>query len=345
MPKEEQIDGLAVRHPRYAYLPKFGHGLAGYLYAASLAGAVLRQQGSFDALLGSWAYPDGFATVKLAALLGVPAVVKVHGSDLNVLSKLAGPRRRIEWALSHAARVVAVNRPLAERAVALGADPDRVDVVPNGVDREVFHPRNRREARHSLGVKGDGPLVLFVGHVTEAKGAFDLVRAFAAAGRALRETQLVLVGDGAGKAACAALAQELAVDARFVGAETQERIPTWLAACDVLALPSWNEGTPNVVLEALACGRRVVATSVGGIPDVVTSEALGALVPPRDPAALAAALRVAVATPYDPDAVARALPNPTWAGSAELLHRSLLSALEVRARAARAPIRSELQVA
>jgi teichuronic acid biosynthesis glycosyltransferase TuaC len=345
VPAREDLDGLCVRHPRFAYVPRFGHGIAGHLYAASLAPMVMRYRGRVDVLLGSWAYPDGYAAVLLAELLGVPAVVKVHGSDLNVLAKWPAPRRRLEWALPRAARVVAVSRPLAQAAVELGVDAGRVDLVPNGIDRRVFHPRDRGEARRELGLAPEGPIALYVGHVTEAKGAFDLVRAFAAAGGALRGTRLVVVGDGTGLHACQALAQELGVEVCFIGAEPHERVPLWLAACDVLVLPSWNEGTPNVVLEALACGRRVVATTVGGIPDIVTSEELGRLVPPREPQALAAALVASVSAPYDADAIARLSPTPSWEESAKLLHSSLLSALEARARETFEQVEGETQAA
>ena len=126
------------------------------------------------------------------------------------------------------------------------------------------------------------------------------------------------------------MAHRLTDTISFVGAQPHERISTWLAACDLLALPSWNEGMPNVVLEALASGRRVVATRVGGIPEVVTDE-LGILVPPRDVSALTRALETALATQYDPLAISAALNRPDWDGSARLLHESLLSALGSRA--------------
>jgi glycosyltransferase involved in cell wall biosynthesis len=333
VPRHEQIEGLSVHHPRFAYVPKLAQGLLGPLYAASLAPAVLRYRGRVDVILGSWAYPDGYAAVTLGELLGVPAVIKVHGSDLNVLARRKAPRRRMEAAFRRAARVVTVSRPLAEIAAELGAPRESIDVVPNGIDRTLFHPRDRMAARRALGIRGDGPVVLFVGHVAAAKGALDLVRAFATAGERLKGTQLVMVGDGADFVECGRLAETLRVEATFTGAEPHERIPLWLAACDVLALPSWNEGVPNVVLEALASGRRVVATRVGGIPDVVATDELGELVAPRDPDALARALERAVATPYDPMRISSALPTPSWEGSAELLHRSLLAALEGRARA------------
>jgi teichuronic acid biosynthesis glycosyltransferase TuaC len=330
VPKHDEIAGLRVRHPRFAFVPKLGHGVAGPLYAASLAGTALGYRGRVDVVLGCWAYPDGFAAVRLAEWLGVPALIKLHGSDMNVVARLSGPRRRLQWALPRVARVVAVSRPLAEAAAALGAPRDRIDVVPNGVDREVFRPSDRAEARRALGLPLEAPLVLYVGHVTAPKGAGDLLEAFELLAGRMSSAHLVLVGDGAELEAYRARARRLGSRVRFVGAEPHERIPTWLAACDVLCLPSWNEGMPNVVLEALASGRAVVASRVGAVSEVVTGPP-HALVPPRDPAALARALEATLATPYEPSRIAADLSYPDWAGSARLLHESMLQALTGRA--------------
>jgi glycosyltransferase involved in cell wall biosynthesis len=330
VPATELIDGLVVRHPRFAFVPKVGRGLSGPLYAASLAGTALRYQGRVDVVLGSWAYPDGFAAVVLAELLGVPAVVKLHGSDMNVVARLPGPRRCLEWALPRAERVVAVSKPLREAAIAFGVTPDRVDIVPNGIDRARFRPQDQKDARRALGLPLGGSVVLYVGNIELHKGTSDLILAFAPLARR-RDVSLIMLGDGTQVTECGKLAAELAAPVRFVGPRPHEEVPSWMAACDVLALPSWNEGTPNVVLEALACGRRVVATRVDGTPNVVSSDILGTLVPPRDPTALTAALEAAVSTPYDPIAVSEALDAPDWQGSARLLHDSLLAALGSRA--------------
>ncbi|HEY0986928.1 MAG TPA: glycosyltransferase, partial [Kofleriaceae bacterium] len=108
-----------------------------------------------------------------------------------------------------------------------------------------------------------------------------------------------------------------------------------LAACDVLVLPSHVEGTPNVVLEALACGRRVVASAVGGVPDLLTSPTLGALVTPRDPDALAGALTQALRTPYAPEAVAELGARGGWEASADALHAVLAAAADASVSEAR----------
>jgi len=331
VPERETIDGLRVRHPRFMFLPRIGHAVSGPLYAASLAKTALEYRGRVDIVLGSWAYPDGYAAVVLADLLGVPAVIKLHGSDMNVVARMPGPRKRLEWALPRAERVVAVSRPLAEAALNLGVAKHRIDVIPNGIDRDAFQPRDRDEARRELGLPIDERIVLYVGNVLETKGTLDLVRAFGEAGPRLPRTRLVVLGGGKDLEACTLLAKELGIDAQFLGPKPHAEIPRWITACDLLALPSWNEGMPNVVLEALASGRRVVATHVGGIPDIVTSEQLGLLVSPKNPVELAAALERVLATEGDPAVISQSLPIGDWEHSARALYQSLLSALEARA--------------
>ncbi|HTM44354.1 MAG TPA: glycosyltransferase family 4 protein [Polyangiaceae bacterium] len=333
VPRHESIDGLRVAHPRFAYVPRLARGLAGPLYAASLAAVTLRYRGRVDIVLGSWAYPDGFAAVTLAKMLGVPSVVKLHGSDMNVVARWRGPRRHLNWALPRADRVVAVSRPLAAAATALGVSPERIDVVSNGIDRDLFHPRDRSEARRALQLPVDRRLLLYVGHLTENKGAFDLIQAFTEMNEAFHDVQLVMIGDGTAAPKCHHLALRATDRVRFTGPLPQEQIPTWLAACDVLALPSWNEGTPNVVLEALASGRCVVASNVGGIPDIVRGKP-HALVPPKDVTALRLALEQALGGSYDPAEIATTLNFPDWTTSAGQLHASLRSALSSRAREA-----------
>jgi glycosyltransferase involved in cell wall biosynthesis len=321
VPRREEIEGIPVDHPRTLFVPRLAHGAWGPLYAASIAPAVLGRRGQVDVVLGSWAYPDGFAAVIAAQILDVPCVVKLHGSDINVIARLPGPRRLTQWALPRAARVVAVSRALADEVVALGVARERVAIVMNGVDGELFRPADRAAARAELGLPA-GPLALYVGNLKPDKGVLDLARAWAS----VPAGTLAIVGGGPARAALEEAVAGYGDRVRVVGPLPLERVPRWMAACDVLVLPSHAEGTPNVVLEALACGRRVVATAVGGIPDLITREELGALAPARDPAAFGAALARALATPYDPAAVARLGARGGWEASAAALHDVLAAA-------------------
>ena len=330
VPRRETIAGIAVSHPRTLFVPRLAHVAWGPLYAASIAPAVARHRGRIDIVLGSWAYPDGFAAVIAARLLGVPCVVKLHGSDINIIAQMPGPRRLTEWALPRAARVVAVSRALADEAVALGVHRDRISIVMNGVDSQLFHPRDRASARTELGLP-PGPLALYVGNLKPEKGVLDLAAAWSDVAREVPDARLVIVGGGPAREA---LATQIGPGIQLAGPQPLSAIPTWLAACDVLVLPSHAEGTPNVVLEALACGRRVVATAVGGIPDLISSPTLGTLVPPGDPRALGAAIARALRLPYDHDEVAGLGARGGWAASAEALHAVLVAATNVTVGAA-----------
>jgi teichuronic acid biosynthesis glycosyltransferase TuaC len=322
VPRREHIAGLDVTHPRTLFVPRLATATWGPLYAASIAPALAPYRGKVDVVLGSWAYPDGFASVVAARLLGVPAVVKLHGSDINLIAKLPGPRMLLAWALPKAARVVAVSKPLADEAAALGVARERISIVMNGVDAELFSPRDRAAARAELGLP-PGPIALYVGNLKPEKGPIDLANAWAAVKRHVPDATLAIVGGGP----LASDVERIVGDtALVVGPQPLERIPLWMAACTVLVLPSHTEGTPNVVLEALASGRRVVATRVGGVPDLITDEKLGVLVPPKDPDALADALVLALRESYDPDEVARLGARGGWAASAAALHDVLVAA-------------------
>ncbi|MBA3817284.1 MAG: glycosyltransferase family 4 protein [Deltaproteobacteria bacterium] len=322
VPHRERIEGIEVTHPRTLFVPRLAHGTWGPLYAASIAPRLAAYRGKVDVVLGSWAYPDGFAAVVAARLLGVPCVVKLHGSDINVIAKLPGPRRLTAWALARATRVVAVSRALADEVVALGVPRERIAIVMNGVDSELFHVRDRAAARRDLALPGDGPLAVYVGNLKVEKGVLDLAEAWAEVGSGT----LAIVGGGPAKPALEAAVARYGDRVKLVGPQPLTAVPTWLAACDVLVLPSHAEGTPNVVLEALTCGRRVVATSVGGIPDLITSPILGTLVSPRDPKPLGVALAHALATPYDAVEVARLGARGGWEASAAALHDVLAGA-------------------
>jgi glycosyltransferase involved in cell wall biosynthesis len=332
VPRHEQIAGIAVSHPRTLFVPRLAHATWGPMYAASIAPALRRYRGKVDVVLGSWAYPDGFAAVIAARLLGVPCVVKLHGSDINLIAKLPGPRRLLAWALPQAARIVAVSRALADEVTALGVARDRVAVVMNGVDAELFHPRDRAAARRELGLP-PGPLALYVGNLKPEKGVLDLARAWAHVVAHSPDAQLAIVGGGPLRTE---LEAALPPNARTYGPQPLAAIPTWLAACDVLVLPSHVEGTPNVVLEAFASGRRVVASAVGGVPDLITDPVLGTLVPARDPDAFASALGEALRTPYAPETVAELGARGGWEASAAALHAVLCAAAGASVPGARA---------
>lgn len=315
---QTSVDGFAYRQARVFYLPKIGQPLAGVTYAASLVPHAIRYRGRVDVVLGAFAYPDGFAAVLLARLLGVPAVIKLHGSDVNLIGDLPSLKPLLSWALGQAYAVVGPSQALVDRVVELGANPETSRCIFNGVDKQLFHPQDRDACRQRLGIRSDKRWVLFIGLMVKQKGAADVLTAFRTLCEGRDDVELVMVGDGPELEAYRAQASDLPV--RFAGKRSHEEIATWVGACDVVTLPSWAEGTPNVVIEALVSGRPVVASDVGGIPAVLNHPPLGERVPAKQPDALAGALARVLDADHDPEAIAKQAGFGDWSDSARALY-------------------------
>ncbi|MBN1609824.1 MAG: glycosyltransferase [Polyangiaceae bacterium] len=314
------FNGIEVSYVPVFYLPKVGQAAAGVTYAASVLPRVWRLRDQVDVVLGSFAFPDGWAALQMGRLLGVPTVIKVHGSDINVQGDALHLRALTAAALRGASAVVGPSEALIRRCVELGANSERARVIHNGVDRALFRVRNAAGCRAQLGRRLDRRVVLFVGRLSAPKGVHELLEAFRSVSLAHPDVDLVLVGDGDDRKRCAEFVADQRLPVHLEGVCTQERVALWMGAADIVTLPSWREGTPNVVLEALASGRRVVASSVGGIPAVVHQPLLGKHVPARDSVSLAEALTSALTEDYDPERVAAASGIGGWEESAATLH-------------------------
>jgi glycosyltransferase involved in cell wall biosynthesis len=267
-----QCDGLTVYHPRYWYPPKVLRGLYGKCFERSVRRTFENVVRDFepDLLYAPWTYPDGWAGVQLGKTVGLPVVIKVHGSDLLLLPRHPGRRAKTLAALRDAHAVVTVSKNLQQAVREQGIDSDKVHVVYNGVDTQVFTPGDRTAARSRLGLPNDVPIILFVGNLHSIKGIDLLLDACLRLARSRVEFQCHLVGDGGLRSALLQQAQDSGIDSRvfFHGTRPHDELVDWYRSANVLALPSRSEGVPNVLLEASACGLPCVATRVGGIPEI-----------------------------------------------------------------------------
>jgi glycosyltransferase involved in cell wall biosynthesis len=335
VPERETHAGFELRHPRYLAIPGL-HWLSGLMYFLAvrrLLRELLARHGAF-VLHAHCAYPDGVGAALAARELGVPLVVTVHGSDINVSARRRLLRGQIRWALRSCRRVVAVSAALQARVAELtGLPAQRIARIPcAGYAAGLFQPRQapaRAALRARLEIPPDCRVVLFVGHLEPVKGVDVLLAAWARlAGAAAGTRRLVLIGHGADRKPLEqqALRQGSSDSVAFLGALPQPLVAEWLAAADVMCLASHSEGSPNVVVEALASGVPVVATRVGGVPELVQHGVNGLLVPPADPAALAAALQEALAREWVPALVAAPVASLQWPALAEQNRATLVAA-------------------
>jgi glycosyltransferase involved in cell wall biosynthesis len=182
------------------------------------------------------------------------------------------------------------------------------------VDLEHFQPRDRVMARHDLGIPEDASVFVCVALFAPVKGHSVLVEAFRQVTSRRDGVQLVLIGDGAVRPAIEEQVRSAGIEdrVRFTGNVDHRLVPKWLAASDAFVLPSFNEGTPLSALEALAAGRPVVGTAVGGTQEVVCDEDLGLIVAPGDPTALAQAMESALERSWNPDRLRNRARDFAW---------------------------------
>ncbi|MGC8874220.1 MAG: glycosyltransferase [Chloroflexia bacterium] len=254
-----------------------------------------------DLLHVHWVLPNGPVGALAAARLGVPLVLSLHGSDIYLPERHRWLRPIAGWTFRRASAISACSGDLAQRAVALGADPRKLRVIPYGADRETFRPafpEERERVRAELGVAPREALLLAVGRLVRKKGFDVLLRAMPRVLAEAGPVRLALLGQGDLREELQRLARELGVEERvwMPGAVERDRLPALFRSCDLLVVPSMHDekgnvdGLPNVLLEGMASGVPIVASRVAGIPQVIADGETGLLVPEKDPEALAAAI-------------------------------------------------------
>jgi teichuronic acid biosynthesis glycosyltransferase TuaC len=297
-PHQETRQGLTVHHPRYLQIPKVGMSAAPYLlYRAALSCVrrLLAQRLVFDAIDAHYMYPDGVAAVWLGRTLGRPVVVTSRGSDVSLLPDYRRPRRLIEQAIAQADGLIGVSAAIKAALVGLGAAPDRVVVLRNGVDTALFRPLDRVQARAVLGLSR--PTLLSVGHLIERKGHHRVIEAM----RLLPGHDLLIAGEGPERERLVALVAKLGLQSqvRLLGSRPHAELPPLYAAADALVLASSREGWANVLLEAMACGTPVVASDIWGNPEVVQTRDAGLIARANTPEGLAAGVADLLGDPPD----------------------------------------------
>ena len=300
-PMRETRNEIEVRHPRYLLPPKVGMNLAPWLLAAASIRPIrqlIAEGFDFDLIDAHYAYPDGVAAAVLGSHFKRPVVITARGSDFNLIGKFALPRRMMQWAARRADASIGVCNALVDVLRDWQMDEERLNVIGNGVDLHRFRPLDRGAMRENLGIHGD-PVLLSVGNLVEGKGHHLAIDAFRLLLSRYHTGQLVIVGEGVERQRLEKLASAPDLQGRviLVGAIPQQDLSRWYNAADVLVLASSREGWANVLLEAMACGTPVVATKVGGTPEVVRDERVGRLVEGRDGPSLAAGIEATLMNP------------------------------------------------
>ena len=306
VPRQELRQDVAVFHPRYLVTPKLGMMLYGWSMFLGTLGTVRRLQRNFDfsAIDAHFLYPDAFAAILLGRVFQRPVVVSARGSDVNSYIRMAGIRTLLRFVVRRAAAVITVSGALKDLVAQLGIPKEKIRVIGNGVDRSNFYPVDQQAARKKLQLPSDRTLLLTTAKIDEAKGIHHLIDAMSELSSQRSDLMLLVAGNNSSAAYAKRLQEQidrlhLGEVIRFVGPQAHASLRDWYSSCDLFCLASSREGWPNVLLEAMACGKPVVASRVGGIPEVVASPCYGLLIDSPSGTGFAEVIQAALGRNWD----------------------------------------------
>lgn len=312
--------------PKFLSVPKLFRRMDAWMMALAALPRLraLRRAGRLDVLDAHFGYPDGAAAVRLGRWLKVPVCITMRGTELRHSQDPAlGPQLR--KALCQAQQVFSVSESLRQLALSLGASPEKVKVVGNGVDLQRFQMLDKVQQRVRLGLLADAPVLITVGGLVERKGFHRVIDCLPSLLKQFPALIYLVVGgpspEGDWTEKLKSQVQSLGLEAhvRFLGPVKPDDLAGLLSAADLFVLSTRNEGWANVFLEAMACGLPVVTTDVGGNAEVVNHSSLGEVLPFGDHDRLCSAIEQGLRRDWDRQAIRTYAQDNTWDRRVEVL--------------------------
>jgi glycosyltransferase involved in cell wall biosynthesis len=290
IPLTDEIEGITVNYPRYLRIPgKLFHGLSCYslYYGAKNFLHQIIEDFKPHLIHAHAATPMGYVGLMLRKKYHLPLVCSLRGSDIHTYPKFGKQSMLLtKKVLSEADQLVSVSNALKIEAETIGQAKKEIAVVHNGCDSGTFinNEGDGNAIRMKMGISAQDKVIIFVGGISKGKGVYELVEAFINLSQKYQHLQLILVGSGQESATINSIVSSIGLANRIhmTGSLHHDEISQWLSAADIFVFPSHNEGLPNAVLEAMACGLPVVATRVGGIPEAIEDGQSGILIKEKD---------------------------------------------------------------
>lgn len=330
VPLKYVIDGVEVHSPKYILLPKISENIHDKLMMAGIIRYVrkLHKNIHFDAVNSQWLYPDSVAAGKITKKLQIPHIPTGLGCDVNLDIYQPVKGNKILDMLHHSRAITVVSNGLKEELIKNNIENNKITVIPNGIDIDKFKILNKDECRKNLNIPKEQSVILYVGRLSEEKNVSTLIKAASKLIKTNQTLHVYLVGDGPLRSELELLANKLGTlkNIHFIGKIVHDLVGTWMGATDYFCLPSLREGCPNVILESLGCGRPVIASNVGAIPDIVTNES-GILFTPEDVTGLTNALSTALRTNWNEEIINKSVKNLSWENAAKKYTNVFISAI------------------
>ncbi len=296
-----------LRYFPYFYIPKMGRRFYSWFMFLSIMLSSYKWVKSKDIkfILASWAYPEGVAVQKTAKFFNLPFFLKVHGSDINLYGNIPSRAKQIVSAAQASEGVISVSQALAKRIIEMGVNKKLIKVIYNGVNKNKFYFDQKINTTDTI---------LFIGNLLKTKGVVELMDSFININKRYPSLKLTYIGDGE----MFPLLQEkitlhgLEKKIKLIGSLEHELLPAMIRQAKLLVLPSYNEGVPNVILEAMSCGTPVVATAVGGIPEVIEEGISGVLMNSPDVKDVQAGIEKALKIPWSKVVISESAKKFNW---------------------------------
>lgn len=310
IPAKEDVGGIAVYHPKYFFFPRlriFSKFFNAFLFFESFF-SYLSSKKLINELHKSW----NFDIIKVhgitESIMGVmskkkykkPLLVVLHGEDVTRYSKIWPLKSLSKYILNNSDAIICKSDFLRNEVLNLGIKNRDIYVIPSGYAVGRFKPKPAAKCRRKLNLPVNKKIILFVGDLIKRKGVEYLIRAMEFVTKKNKNILCYIVGDGILREELKNLIARLNLknNVFFAGEKMPNEVALWMNACDLLVLPSLNEGLPNVLSEAMACGKPVVATKVAGTPEIVDND-VGFLVKPMDADELAKKIVLALNKKWD----------------------------------------------
>ncbi len=328
-----RFDNVRVFFPRYLNSPiNWTHARTRWVTneTKAIRSLLVKEDLRYDLIHAHSTWPSGAVAVQLKRDSSVPVIITEHTS--NTFQRAIEDRDEIfieSWRTAD--KIIRVRQSDASMFQRVSIPAEKIVSIPNGFDEKKFHPMDMAGCRKALNLSQDKRILLYVGNLySEVKGHKHLIDAMVHVSKERQDVICIIVGGGKLRSKIQKQIRSLGLESSVVIVETQphDMIPQWLNACDLFVLPSLNEGFPTVLPEALGCGKPVVGTKVGGVPEIISSPRYGLLVEPGDPHDLSQKILTALDQRWDEGAILRYARRFTWYGITEeiaAVYRELLA--------------------
>lgn len=318
-PTDYVEENISIFFPRHFPLPKSNNyiffKIRCYLSFLSVQKLIKDKNISFDLIHSHFLYPSGYMGMKLKEKYDVPLILTVHGGDIydqpfQSQKKFFFAKHVLEEA-DHIITTSKRNYNIITKE--MGIKTNKVNIIGNGFNEKLFYPMSKYEVRKELKIEPDIKIILSIGNTVKIKGHKYLIEAIYKMITINKKLICLIIGNG-DKTELNKLIKKLNLEnhVKILDGQPHNELPIWINACDIFALPSLDEGFPTIVSEVLGCGKPVVATNVGNLPNIITKD-LGILVKVKDSDDLASGITEALTKEWDNNKISEeAKKHYTW---------------------------------